>query len=128
MPYALPASSWPRDFSNDRFPVEIARRHSAELATTRLFTTDQWADYLMFRNPAQRDFLDDRVLFDQAIIADALKIMDTEEGWRDALARYDIDAVLCPPSAPLGSALLHESRWKLVDKDNGQVLFRRELK
>jgi hypothetical protein len=124
--FVPPASSWPRDFSDDRFPVQIASRHSAELAQSRLFTTDQWADYLMFKNPAQRVFMDDRGFYDQAILADALKIMGAEQGWRDALAKYRIDAVLSPMGTPLASQLVREPHWKLADKDAGHLLFFRE--
>jgi N-succinyldiaminopimelate aminotransferase len=51
---------WPTGFDTKMFPVELASRHP-ELATARLFTSDQWADYLLFANyPRQRVFYDDR--------------------------------------------------------------------
>ncbi len=121
-----PVSAWPQDFSNNLFPVAIARRHSAELAQARLFTTDQWADYLMFKNPAQRVFLDDRAMYDDQIVADALAMMDCAPGWRKKLAQYGINAVLCPAGTALGSELLEDKRWKLVDRDNQHLLFRLE--
>lgn len=124
--WAVPSeASWPQDFQPDRFPVEMAGRHSAELTTSRLFTTDQWADYLMFKNPAQRVFIDDRVGYSPQIIADALKIMDTQEDWRAALERYRIDAVLCPNSAPLAMQLASVPGWKVVDQDTLCRLFRK---
>jgi hypothetical protein len=127
--FFLPAaSSWPQDFSNDRFPVDIAGRHRAELANARLFTTDQWADYLMFKNPAQRVFLDDRCLYDEQIVNDALAMMNGSPGWRQTLAKYRIDAVLCPVGTPLGSQLSEDSRWKLIDHDDHQQLFRTEAR
>jgi hypothetical protein len=119
-----PASSWPHDFSNDKFPVGVALRHSAELAGSRLFTTDQWADYLMFKNPAQRVFLDDRALYDDQIIFDALAIMNCLPGWREKLALYGINAVLCPAGTALGGELADDKRWKLIDSDSQHLLFR----
>jgi hypothetical protein len=121
-----PASNWPQDFSNDLFPVAIARRHSAELAQARLFTTDQWADYLMFKNPAQRVFLDDRAMYDDKIVSDALAMMDCAPGWRKKLVEYRINAVLCPTGTALGGELLEDNHWKLIDKDNQHLLFRLE--
>lgn len=127
--YFLPAaSSWPQDYSNDRFPVDIARRHSLELAESRLFTTDQWADYLMFKNPAQRVFLDDRAGYSEQIISDALTMMDAGPGWRQALEKYRIDAVLSPAGTPLASELSEDHRWKLIDSDEGHVLFKAEAR
>jgi hypothetical protein len=123
--YLLPsASSWPQEFSSEKFPVGVAGRYSAELAASRLFTTDQWADYLMFKNPAQRVFLDDRALYDDQIIFDALTIMNCLPGWREKLAMYGIDAVLCPAGTALGGELAEDKRWKLIDDDHQHLLFR----
>ena len=119
-------STFPRDFSDERFPVAIAARHSAELASARLYTTDQWADYLMFKNPAQKVFIDDRSFFTDTILSDALKIMAAEPGWREAVRKYQINMVLCPAGTALASALAEDSRWKLIDKDAQRRLFRLE--
>jgi hypothetical protein len=119
------ASSWPSDFDQRLFPVEIENRHGAEIAGARLFTTDQWADYLMYKNPAQRVFLDDRYFYGDRIVNDALKLMEGRSGWRGVLASYRIDAVLAPPGAPLTELLAEDKRWTLVDKDAAGLLFRK---
>jgi len=120
----LPAdSSWPKDFPADRFPVAIASRNQAALAASRLYTTDQWADYLMFKNPAQRVFLDDRSLYDRQIIADALTLMDAGSGWKKLVDKYQINAALLPAETPLANALASDSNWTLVDQDDKRRLF-----
>ncbi len=120
----LPAeSSWPKDFPADRFPVEIAKRQKAQLAASRLFTTDQWADYLMFKNPAQRVFLDDRSLYDSQIVADALTLIDAGTGWRKLIEKYQLNAALVPIGTPLANALADDSRWTIVDQDDKRRLF-----
>jgi hypothetical protein len=119
------ATRWPENFDAKDFPVVIESRHGAELAAARLFTTDQWADYLMFRNPAQRVFMDDRYFYGERIVNDALKMMEGAAGWRLLLNSYRIDAVLCPPGAPLASLLAEDKGWRLEDKDGTALLFRR---
>ena len=58
-----PQNIWPTEFDREMFPVELASRHP-ELATARLFTPDQWADYLLYANyPRQKVFYDDRAFY-----------------------------------------------------------------
>lgn len=118
-------SRWPADFNKELFPVGIAQRQSAALAASRVFTTDQWADYLMFKNPAQRVFLDDRYFYGDRIVEDALKLMDARPGWRGVLATYGINAVLAPPGAPVIESLTADKGWRMADKDAAGVLFRK---
>ncbi len=52
---------WPTDFPKLLFPVDMVRAHEAEIVQARLLTTDQWGDYLIFRNPErQKVFVDGR--------------------------------------------------------------------
>ncbi len=124
--FLTPASRWPRDFNDESFPVKIAQRHSAELANARLFTTDQWADYLMFKNPAQRAFVDDRSFYGDPIVSDALRIMGGVSGWRGLLDKYAVNMVLCPTGSAIGTLLLDDGGWILVDRDSSRLLYRRK--
>ncbi|MBV8821151.1 MAG: hypothetical protein JO022_22530 [Acidobacteriaceae bacterium] len=117
---------WPQDFPADRFPVDIARRQAEALAASRLFTTDQWADYLMFKNPAQRVFVDDRCLYDDAIVKDALNLMDAGPGWRELVQKYGINAILCPAGTLLALELAKDPHWTLLDTDGTRVVFKAE--
>jgi hypothetical protein len=119
------AGHWPSDFDSQLFPVEIENRRGTEMATARLFTTDQWADYLMYRNPAQRVFLDDRYFYGDRIVNDALKLMDGRPGWRGVLTSYGINAVLAPRGTTLTELLAEDKGWTLVDRDAAALLFRK---
>ncbi|MBI4911090.1 MAG: hypothetical protein HY820_46205 [Acidobacteria bacterium] len=117
-------SGWPKDFPADRFPVEIAARQSGQLAASRLYTTDQWADYLMYKNPAQRVFVDDRSFYDAQIISDALTLMDAGKGWRQLIDKYQVNAVLVPAGSALANVLAEDRRWILADQDAQRRLFK----
>lgn len=79
----------------------------------------------MFRNPAQRVFMDDRDFYGDRIVNDALKLMEGAPGWRGLLSSYRINAVLCPPGASLGSLLAEDNGWRLEDQDATALLFRK---
>ena len=64
----------------------------------RILTSDQWADYLIFRlYPRQRVFFDGRSdFFGPAIGSDYRKLLAGEKSWRELLDRYQFDLALLP--------------------------------
>ena len=120
-----PANHWPTDFSKEMFPLGMMHRHASELAEARVFTPDQWADYLIYQNyPIQRVFLDGRSDYYGEEIGKAyLAMLEARPEWRELLARYRFNAVLCPPDWPLASLLKTDSGWSIKDQDKDSVLF-----
>ena len=51
---------WPKEFAADAVPMDLVEKHLDLLSTGRLFASDQIADYLIFRNPRQKVFIDSR--------------------------------------------------------------------
>ncbi|HWZ33689.1 MAG TPA: hypothetical protein VNX18_20250 [Bryobacteraceae bacterium] len=120
-----PASSWPAGFDGDNFPVDMAARH-AELATSRVFTTEQWADYLLYRNyPWQRNFYDDRSLYGAKMFRPVAALLDGKPGWNDFLDKYNTELVLIESKSTLSKLLSESAAWTLVDRDKTAALFRR---
>jgi hypothetical protein len=121
--FLAPEGQWPTDFDHELFPVEIAARHP-ELAGARVFTSEQWADYLLLRNyPRQTDFYDDRSFYGEKMFRVAQNLLSGGAGWQATLDQYHTEIVLTPPQSPL-SARLHESpAWSLVDHDKTAELF-----
>ncbi|HME08652.1 MAG TPA: hypothetical protein VKG25_16470, partial [Bryobacteraceae bacterium] len=112
-----PEGQWPTGFDRDLFPVDIAARHP-ELAGARLFTSEQWADYLLLRNyPRQTVFYDDRSVYGEKMFRLVQNLLNGGAGWQAALDQYHTELVLIPPKSPL-SARLHESlAWTMVDQN-----------
>jgi hypothetical protein len=120
-----PASLWPTDFDSETFPVAMAARH-AELTTSRAFTTEQWADYLLYRNyPRQKDFYDDRSLFGEKMLRPVAALLDGRPGWNDLLDKYQTDLVLIPAASALVPVIRQSAAWSLADQDKTALLFRR---
>ncbi len=118
-----PRDMWPTSFDKEMFPVELAARHP-ELATARLFTPDQWADYLLYANyPRQKVFYDDRAFYGVKMYREVNALLTAQPGSLTALDHYQTDRVLIQSHSPL-SALLRESpAWQVIDQDATAELF-----
>jgi hypothetical protein len=107
------------DFPSRRFPVAAASRHADCLAGARVLTSDQWADYLIFRfYPRQRVFFDGRSdFYGPGIGRDYQTLLGAGPRWRDVLARYRFDAALLPLDWPLARVLELDPHWQVLDRD-----------
>lgn len=123
---ALPVK-WPTDFPDSRFPTGFVKRHEARLRTGRLLTTDQWADYLIYRfYPSQRVFFDGRSDFYGAELGrEYMRVSGGAHDWRQILDRHRFDNALVPAAWSLGSLLKEDRSWRLVDDDGKTLLFER---
>ena len=118
---------WPKDFSEKSFPVSIVQRHAEQIAASRIFTTDQWADYLIYNNyPRQRVFLDGRAnYYGEKIMNDYIGLLGGRSEWKQILDQYQFDLVLCPDEMPLVSLMKTDPAWRIVDKEGKTFLFAR---
>jgi hypothetical protein len=122
-----PAGKWPRDFPEQRFPVSMVSRHAEKLKNGRVFTSDQWADYLIYRSyPTQKVFFDGRSDFYGPSIGNQyLHLSQGRSDWDDILDRNGFNVVLSPVEWPLSSLLKREAGWRLVEDDGKALLFER---
>jgi hypothetical protein len=120
-------SKWPRDFPAVDFPVAFIDRHQDRIRRGRLFTSDEWADYLLYRfYPRQRVFIDGRSDFYGPQIGDQyIALTRGDADWRGILDRHGFDVVLALPGWPLCSLLRQSRDWALVDQSKEAALFER---
>jgi hypothetical protein len=125
---AAPAAGFPES----RFPVDAVQRNVARLAPPgempRILTSDQWADYLIFRlYPRQRVFYDGRSdFFGPALGSDYRTLMAADRSWRELVERYQFQLALLPHDWPLSTALEREAGWRRVYEDRVGVLLARD--
>jgi len=120
-----PRDMWPSGFDAKMFPVELASRHP-ELATARMFTPDQWADYLLYANyPRQKVFYDDRAFYGEKLYRSVNGLLTAQSGWAATLEAYRIDRVLIQTRSPLSARLRESSSWSVIDQDSTADLFAR---
>jgi hypothetical protein len=120
-----PAAQWPTGFDHELFPVELTARHP-ELATARLFTNDQWADYLLYQNyPHQKVFYDDRNFYGAKMYQAVSGLLNGSRGWAATLDRYQTSLVLIQSGSPLSARLRESPQWAVIDQDSTAELFAR---
>jgi hypothetical protein len=118
---------WPGDFPEEKFPVRLVERHRTELGSARVFTTDQWADYLIYRfHPRHKVFIDGRSDFYGPELGKLyLRLAYAQADWDETARQYGFEWVLAPPDWPLVSLLRRERAWRLVEADARAFLFQR---
>jgi hypothetical protein len=125
-----PAARWPKDFPESRFPVSLVQKESPRLIGARVFTSDQWGDYLIYRGwPRQKVFIDGRSDFYGPALGDEyLALMNGRRGWENLFRKYDITVALIPLEWPLVSLLDRDPGWRQVREDKLGVLYERSDK
>ena len=114
---------WPKDFPSEIFPVEIIHAHQAEILNARLFTTDQWADYLIFLHPEQKVFVDGRSDFYGSEIGNEyLHAMNGQWDWKKIMAKYRFNMALLPIEGSLAQLLKQSPEWRVVTDDGKRIL------
>jgi hypothetical protein len=96
--------------------------------TDRIFTHDEWGDYLIYRLfPAGgKVFVDGRSDFYGAKFNEAsyLGVMEVKHDWEKQLGRYGVDTMLLPVEAPLAGAVKESRNWRVVYDDGRAIVFR----
>ncbi len=120
--------NWPTDLSGKYFPHAAAHQFADQLAGARVFTTDQWGDYLLWTGyPRQRVFMDGRSdFFGEAIGREYATILGAGAGWREALDRRGVNMILLPPETPLLELLSFDTHWQALYRDQQAVLLSRD--
>jgi hypothetical protein len=124
---ALLAPSASGKFRSDFDPRAFPARAIAALRTpgARIFTSDQWGDYLIYRlYPDINVFVDGRSDFyggdHEQICQD---VWNVRYDWEQKLGRYRVDTVLLPAEAPLAGALKESGHWRVVYDDGSAIIF-----
>jgi hypothetical protein len=120
-----PPQKFRPEFDPKSFPVAAVQKLQLDPAA-RVFTFDQWGDYLIYRlYPKTKVFMDGRSdFYGSAFNQTYLDVISVNYGWEKTLARFGVDTVLMPPSSPLTGALKESSRWRVVYDDGVAVVFR----
>jgi hypothetical protein len=93
----------------------------------RVFTNDEWGDYLIFRlfHQGNRVFVDGRSdFYGRDFEKEYLDVVQVKYGWEKTLRRFGIDTILLPTDASLAGALKESSRWRVVYDDGITLVFR----
>jgi hypothetical protein len=112
------------EFDPQVFPVRAIQYVRAPGA--RIFTSDQWGDYLIYRlYPAIHVFVDGRSDFYGAAHEQLCQdVWNVRYDWEKKLARFHVDTLLIPAQTPLAGALKTSGRWRIDYDDGMAIVFR----
>ncbi|PWU09395.1 MAG: hypothetical protein C5B51_06320 [Terriglobia bacterium] len=96
------------------------------IPSARIFTNDEWGDYLIYRlYPRTRVFVDGRSdFYGDSFEQKYLDVMNVKYGWEKTLSHFGIDTILLPPDAAFAGALKESNRWRVVYDDGVALIFR----
>jgi hypothetical protein len=119
---------WPSDLSVSGCPAGMIARHARQIESARIFTSDQWSDYLVYHfYPRQRVFIDGRHNFyGERIVTDYQKLIGGQHDWKQLLEHYQFNMVLAPVDWALASLLKYQPDWRVIDDDGKTILFQRK--
>jgi hypothetical protein len=120
-----PPKKFRAEFDPDFYPAGALATLRGE-ANARIFTNDEWGDYLIWSlYPKNRVFVDGRSdFYGDDFEEHYVDVLNVRTGWEKTLARFGVDTILLPPDAPLAGALKESSRWKVVYDDGIALVFR----
>jgi len=93
------------------------------IPAARIFTFDQWGDYLIWTG--HKVFVDGRSdFYGDDFEEKYIDVLNVKYGWEKTLGQFGVDTILMPPGAPLSGALKESSRWRVVYDDGISLVFR----
>ncbi len=94
---------------------------------SRIFTGDQWGDYLIYElYPAHKVFIDGRSdFYGQEFEQKFSDLLNVKYDWQQYLDQYRIDTIVLSPTTPLASAIKESCHWRAVYDDQVAIVFRR---
>ena len=110
-------------FPEDRFTVGASSAVERLPSTARLFSSDSFGGYLIYRfNGARKVFFDGRSDFYGAEFMKEYMVLSTaRSGWKDLVRRYGFTHALLPEDSALKAALL-DAGWTPIYRDKTATL------
>jgi hypothetical protein len=121
-----------RDAPSDALLAQAPQGLSAAVAArvapgSRLVVPEPWGSWFEYSLPSIPVFVDPRIeLFPSSVWQDYTKLLVAQDGWREVLDRWQVDAVVVDTREwPLGGLLEKDPAWRLVYTDaEGQLFVR----
>ena len=108
------------------YPIKALQKLPVASLTGRVFTSDEWGDYLIYRlYPSTKSFIDGRFdYYGEKFTQTYLDLMNAKHNWQAILDQHRIDTVLLPVDVAVVSALKESPRWRVTYDDGVAIAFR----
>jgi hypothetical protein len=114
-------------FNPKDFPVAAADYLERAGLNAKVFSTDQWASYFIYRfYPQVRVFMDGRSdYYGEEVGKVYLNVISVHYTWERTLNEYDINTVVLPANSSLAGAMKESRRWQVEYDDGVAIVFSR---
>ncbi len=112
----------------ERFPEKAVSLLRAGHYPERIFVYYDWGGYAIWKlYPEYRVFVDGRAdLYGDDLLRQSIQtVVEIRTGWREVLDRWQVEAILVPPSCALAQALLLDPNWHVASSDSQAILLLR---
>jgi hypothetical protein len=123
-----PATGAARGFDPASFPVQAASFFAGHEESVRVFATDQWGGYMIYRfGGRMKVFIDGRSdFYGPDFLRRYGNVRDLRPGWERVLDTEFVTHVMIAPEEPLAQALLLRPEWRVVRADRVAMIFERQ--
>jgi len=117
------AIRWPQDFPELVFPTKMVHEHADLITASKVLTTDQWGDYLIYTDPRRKVFVDGRSdFYGQEVGDEYLGVINGRWDWQKILAKYGFNLALVPTETAIAQLLKLSPEWRVVEDDGKHIL------
>ena len=116
-----------------RFPEKTASKAAIDFLRTNpiqgnMFNNDEIGDYVIYwLYPRYKVFMDGRSdMYGEPILKEYVKVAHIEPGWKDVLAKYDINYIFFYTDSVLVRHLMTDAGWAKIYTDNVASIFLRK--
>jgi hypothetical protein len=122
----LPSPKFRAEYDAAAFPVRAVDELQKRNLTSRVFSSDDWSGYIIYRlYPRVRVFLDGRSdYYGPQLGEEFADIMSGKPGWEAHLDKYGVETLLLPTTSSLTIAAKGSSHWHPIYDDGLAIIFR----
>jgi hypothetical protein len=106
----------------------MVHTHADLIFQSRVLTTDQWGDYLIYTNPGHKVFVDGRSDFYGPETGNQyIRLINGQWDWVQLIDKYKFDLALLPTECALSQLLKLAPGWRVVEDDGKRILLVRTV-
>ena len=118
---AVPRQHW----DESTLPVKAADYLVEHNLQDKVFSSDHWGAYLIWRFYPEKVFVDDRHdFYGEAFVREMLQVTELQPGWHGVLDKYGIERVLAPTKSTVAPELI-AGGWREIYRDQTSIIVQR---
>jgi hypothetical protein len=121
-----PSPTWRAEYDPKVYPAHALEQMQHAGLAKRIFTDDEWGDYLAYRlyPVGGKVFVDGRSdFYGGDFERQYIDILNVNYKWQATLDRYCVDTILLRADSPLAGAVKESRRWRVAYDDGIAIVF-----